>query len=165
MIVQEGGDYCLQLRENQGDMRTDVRAFVDDQNIDYIDEYDTIDADHSRIEERSYRVDDVPQYLTYIHDWLHLQAFVHVISKRTTGDKASHSEQLYLLSKHYTAQAAAALIRGHWDIENSLHWSLDVVMNDDQHRASKDHAPANFATLRRIALERFAFNRFHILPP
>ena len=52
----------------------------------------------------------------------------------------------------HTAQTAAALIRGHWQIENSLHWSLDVVMNDDQHRARKDHAPANFAALRRIAL-------------
>ena len=50
-------------------------------------------------------------------------------------------------------QAAASLIRGHWQIENSLHWSLDVVMNDDQHRARKDHAPANFAALRRIAFE------------
>ena len=50
------------------------------------------------------------------------------------------------------ARAAATLIRGHWQIENSLHWSLDVVMNDDQHRARKGHAPANFTTLRRIAL-------------
>ena len=124
----------------------------DDQHTDYIDEYDTIDADHGRIEERSYRVYNVPQYLTDIHNWPHLQAFVHVVSRRTTGDKTSRSERLYLLSKCLTAQAAASLIRGHWQIENSLHWSLDVVMNDDQHRARKDHAPANFAALRRIAL-------------
>ena len=152
LIVQEGGDYCLQLKGNQGDMLADVRAFVDDQHTDYIDEYDTIDADHGRIEERSYRVYNVPQYLTDIHNWPHLQAFVHVVSRRTTGDKTSRSERLYLLSKCLTAQAAASLIRGHWQIENSLHWSLDVVMNDDQHRARKDHAPANFAALRRIAL-------------
>ena len=56
------------------------------------------------------------------------------------------------MSKCVTAQAAATLTRGHWEIENSLHWSLDVVMNDDQHRARKDNAPANFAALRRIAL-------------
>ena len=60
LIVQEGGDYCLQLKGNQGDMLADVRAFVDDQHTDYIDEYDTIDADHGRIEERSYRVYNVP---------------------------------------------------------------------------------------------------------
>ena len=56
------------------------------------------------------------------------------------------------MSKRPTARQAAALIRGHWQIENGLNWSLDVLMNDDLHRARKDHAPANFAALRRIAL-------------
>ncbi len=64
-----------------------------------------------------------------------LQAFVQVISKREAGGKTSHSERLYLMSKRPTAQHAATLIRGHWQIENSLHWSLDVVMADDHHRA------------------------------
>ena len=158
LIVQEGGAYCLQLKGNQGDMQADVRAFVDDQDTDYIDKYDTIDADHGRIEERSHRIYDVPQYLVDVHDWPHLKAFVHVVSKRTTGEKTSHSERLYLLSKQHPAQSAAALIRGHWQIENSLHWSLDVVMNDDQHRARKDHDPANFAALRRIALNIIKVN-------
>ena len=152
LIVQEGGGYCLQIKGNQGDMLADVRTFAEDQDTDYIEEYKTIDADHGRIEERSYRVYDVPEYLTNTHSWPHLQAFVHVVSKRTVSDKASRSDRFYLLSRKHTAQAAAELIRGHWQIENSLHWSLDVVMNDDQHRARKDHAPANFATLRRIAL-------------
>ncbi len=44
------------------------------------------------------------------------------------------------------------MIRGHWQIENNLHWSLDVILNDDQHRARKDNAPINFAVLGRIAL-------------
>lgn len=152
LIVQEGGDYCLQLKGNQGDMLADVQAFVEDQCVDYIDEYISIDADHGRIEERSYRVYDVPKYLIDTHNWPHLQAFAQVRSKREVGGKTSQSERLYLLSKRPTAHATATLIRGHWQIENSLHWSLDVVMNDDQHRARKDHAPANFAALRRVAL-------------
>ena len=123
-----------------------------DQDAEYIDKYTSVDGDHGRIEERSYRVYDVPGYLTETHQWPHLGAFVHVVSKRSAGQRASSSERLYLLSKCVTAQAAATLIRGHWEIENSLHWSLDVVMNDDQHRARKDNAPANFAALRRIAL-------------
>ena len=90
--------------------------------------------------------------LTDIDNWPHLQVFVHVVFRRTTGDKTSRSERLYLLFKCPTAQAAASLIRGHWQIENSLHWSLDVVMNDDQNCARKDHAPANFAAFRRITL-------------
>ena len=84
--------------------------------------------------------------------WPHPAVFVHVVSRRTASQTACNSERLYLLSKCVTAQAAATLIRGHWEIENSLHWSLDVSMNDDQHRARKDNAPASFAALRRIAL-------------
>ncbi len=152
LIVKEGGNHCLQLKGNQGDMLADVRAFVEDEATDYVDEYSTIDADHGRVEERSYRVHDVPEYLINTHKWPHLQAFVHVASRRAVGDKTSHAERLYPLSKCPAAQGAATLIRGHWQIGNSLHWSLDVVMNDDRHRARKDHAPANFAALRRIAL-------------
>ena len=77
---------------------------------------------------------------------------MHVHSSREKDGKNSQSDRIYLLSKRPSAQVAAALIRGHWQVENSLHWSLDVVMNDDQHRARKDNAPANFAALRRIAL-------------
>lgn len=152
LIAQAGGDYCLQLKGNQGGIKADIEAFVSDQGTDFRDEYVCINGDHGRIEERSYRVYDVPDYLTETHQWPHLAAFVHVVSKRMMGDTTSQSERLYLLSKCHTAKVAAGLIRGHWEIENSLHWSLDVVMNDDQHRARKDNAPANFAALRRIAL-------------
>ena len=152
VIVQEGGDYCLQLKGNQGDMQADVRAFINDQETDYIDEYISTDADHGRIEERCYRVYTAPDYLNEAHKWPHLKAFAHVVSTRETGGKSSRSERVYLLSKQPVARAAAAIIRGHWQIENSLHWSLDVTMNDDHHRARKDNAPINFAALRRIAL-------------
>ena len=165
LIVEEGGDYCIGLKGNQGDMHTDVRAFVDDQDTDYVDKYDTIDADHGRIEQRSYHVYHAPQYLTDTHKWPHLRAFVHVKSKRIKDDKTSQSERLYLLSKRPTAEEAATLIRGHWQIENSLHWSLDVVMNDDRHRARKDHAPANFAALRRIALNIIKSNNRQRIKP
>ena len=152
LIVQAGGDYCLQLKANQGDMLADVRAFVEDQNTEIIDEFTSTDADHGRVEERSYRVFGIPQYLTEAHNWPHLKAFVHVACARETGGRTSTSDRLYLVSTRPTARDAATLIRGHWQIENSLHWSLDVVMGDDQHRARKDNAPANFAALRRIAL-------------
>jgi len=159
MIVQGGGDYCLQLKGNQGDLLNDVRAFARDKETDYIDEFTSTDADHGRIEERSYRVYDVPAYLIETHKWPHLKSLVHVLSTRDADGKTSDSERFYLLSKRHTADAAANLIRGHWQIENSLHWSLDVVMGDDQHRARKDNAPANFAALRRIALSIIKANK------
>ena len=153
LIVREGGDYCMQIKGSQGDLQADLRDFVADQNVECIDEYtSSVNGEHGRVEERSYRVYDVPDYLAGTHQWPHPAVFVHVVSRRTASQTACNSERLYLLSKCVTAQAAATLIRGHWEIENSLHWSLDVSMNDDQHRARKDNAPASFAALRRIVL-------------
>ena len=107
------------------------------------------------IEERSYRIYDIPEYLVDRHDWPYIAGLRsgHLKNVKQAG-KTSHSERLYLMST--TSQQlniAATLIRGHWQIENRIcNWSLDVVMADDHHRARKEHAPANFAALRRIAL-------------
>ena len=79
----------MQLKGNQGDVQADVRAFVADQDIEYIDEFISVDGDHGRIEERSYRVYDVPDYLIDTHQWPHLGAFVHVVSKRRVGETTS----------------------------------------------------------------------------
>ena len=152
LIVQEGGSYCLQLKGNQGDMKADVRAFIDDQETDYIDEYTSTDADHGRVETRCTRVCTAPKHLDDTHRWPSLKAFVHAIPTRELNGKSRQSEQVCLMSNCPSAREAAAMIRGHWQIENNLHWSLDVTLNDDQHRARKDNAPINFAALGRIAL-------------
>ena len=135
LIVEEGGDYCMQLKGNQGVMFEDVKDFAHDQYTVFIDEYKTEGSDHGRIEERLYRVYDVPDYLEETHKWPHLKSFVHVVTKREKDGKVGSNERFFLLSKFPSAEEDGALIRGHWEIENSLHWSLDVVMNDDHHRA------------------------------
>ncbi len=144
-------------------MLDDVRAFIDDQHVDPVEIFSTTDAGHGRIEERTYQVYSTPKYLGDTHKWPHLKAFVHVTATRETGaktdTKTGQSQRIYLLSKTPTAREAAAYIRGHWEIENCLHWSLDVTMNDDQHRARKDNAPINFAALRRIALNIIKSNQ------
>jgi len=72
------------------------------------------------------------------------------ICKRT-GATTTES-QLYLLGYAYTPERLLALSRGHWTVENNLHWVLDVTMNEDQARNRKDHGPENIALLRRLAL-------------
>ena len=159
LLVEEGADYCLQLKGNQRDMKQDIMAFVADHGTDIVDRFKTVDGDHGRIETRSYEVYDIPQYLHDMHQWPHLKAFVHVATNREKDGKISQSERLYLLSKQLSAEEAEKIIRGHWQIENNLHWTLDMVMNEDQHRARKDHAPVNFAALRRIALNIIKRNK------
>ena len=58
----------------------------------------------------------------------------------------------YLLSTALSPERFNQVVRSHWDIENRLHWVLDVVMNEDQARNRKDHGPENLALLRRLAL-------------
>ncbi len=117
----------------------------------FSEEYTSTDADHGRIETRAARVCSTPEYLKGTRKWPHLKTFAQVTSKREEGGKTSHSERVCLLSKHLPAREIPAIIRGHRQIENSLHRSLDVIMNDDHHRARKDNAPVNFAAPGRIA--------------
>ncbi len=86
LIVQEGGSYCLQLKGNQGDMKADVRAFIDDQETDYI------------VETRCTRVCTAPKHLDDTHKWPSLKAFVHAISTRELSGKARQSERVCLMS-------------------------------------------------------------------
>ena len=158
LIAAQGAEYCIQLRANQKGLMNDIQTFIADPQTTWANEYSSTDADHGRIEERRYRVYEVPDYVTQTHNWPHLSAFVHVLYKREVDGKVSQEERTYLMSKQSTAQEAANLIRGHWQIENSLHWSLDVVMNEDFHRARKGNAPANFAALRRISLNIIKVN-------
>jgi predicted transposase YbfD/YdcC len=71
---------------------------------------------------------------------------------REVGTKISTETAYYLLSTPLTAKRFGEVARGHWGVENGLHWVLDVTMNEDQARTRKDHAPQNIALLRRLAL-------------
>ena len=99
LIVQEHGEYCLQLKANQKEILEDTRAITDDESIEYIDKYDSFEKGHGRIDERSYHVYNVPDHLIETHQWPHLDAFVHVVSKRTIKEETSRSERIYLFSK------------------------------------------------------------------
>lgn len=75
-------------------------------------------------------------------------AFIRITSRR---DQAEPLVRLYMASKTFTAKTALAITRAHWQIENGLHWMLDVHLSEDLSRARKDHAPANIALLKRLA--------------
>ena len=83
-----------------------------------------------------------------------LVALARVTSRRRLhGGRAERPfVRYYLLSKYVPAKKLLRIVRGHWAIENQLHWVLDVVFNEDGNRARKDHAPENLAILRRLAL-------------
>jgi predicted transposase YbfD/YdcC len=69
-----------------------------------------------------------------------------------SSGRASNEVRYYILSRRITAQEFAGAVRGHWGIENNLHWQLDVSFREDECRACRDHAPANLSVARRFAL-------------
>ena len=117
-----------------------------------LDEAETVDGDHGRIEVREAGVSRDIAWLQEMHAWPGLQAVGKVTARRETRDKTSVETRYFLLSRAFSAARFAAIVRAHWSIENGLHWVLDVTLNEDQQRHRKGHGPENLALLRRLAL-------------
>src|SRR5215203_4396015 len=114
----------------------------------------TVEKGHGRIETRSYFLVDDPQYLQYLNAkgaWSGLRSIGLIQSEREEGGIVSKESRYYLCSVMSVRQFREAS-RGHWGIENGLHWVLDVAFGEDHNRARIDHSAHNFAILRHIAL-------------
>jgi predicted transposase YbfD/YdcC len=157
-IVERGGDYCLALKGNQPALFTDVALLLDDPDALPGDVATTTDGDHGRIETRRAEIVDDVAWIAETHGFPGLQAIGKVTATREADGKSTTAARYYLLSKPLSAARFAEVVRAHWQIENCLHWVLDVVMDEDQARARKDHAPENLARLRRFALNLLRAN-------
>jgi predicted transposase YbfD/YdcC len=157
-ILDRGGDYCLALQGNQSTLFADVRLWLDDPATTVDDVCQTVDGDHGRIETRRVVVAHDVVWLAERHDFPGLAAVGKVTATRESDAKSTTASRYYLLSEPLDASRLAQVVRGHWHIENRLHWVLDVVMDEDQSRARMDHAPENLARLRRFALNLLRAN-------
>ena len=156
-IVDRQADYILALKGNQGTLRKDVDLFVAEQKArDFkdttISHSETVDGDHGRIETRAITVIHDIDWLQERHAWPGLKSVVMVESTRELSDKTERETRFYITSLVLLANQIAPLVRDHWAVENSLHWVLDMVFRDDECRLRTDHAPANFTTLKHMAL-------------
>ena len=162
-IVDKNADYILALKGNQGSLRDDVELFAAEQKAhDFKDtnvsRHQTVDGDHGRVETRDITVIHDVGWLQERHNWPAMASVVMVQSTRVIpgptrdADKIEHETRFYITSLVLIASLIGPLIRDHWAIENSLHWVLDMVFRDDECRLRTDHAPANFTTLKHMAL-------------
>ena len=151
-IGDQGGDYVLALKGNQGTLCDDARLFLDDPARNPGSTSTTIDGDHGRIETKTATVSTDIDWLQKDHQWPNLAAIGKVTRTREFKTKTSIETVLYLLSTPLTAIRLNEVARAHWGIENSLHWVLDVTMNEDQTRNRLDNGPENLAILRHMAL-------------
>ncbi|MEO5368435.1 MAG: ISAs1 family transposase, partial [Magnetococcus sp. WYHC-3] len=145
-IRDKGADYLLALKGNQSALQEDVSLWMSEQkDLSFKDvEHDfleTVDGDHGRVETRRYWITSEIDWLRERHDWRDLRSIGLVESERIIGNERTVATRLYISSMTAQASNFAMAVRGHWGIENSLHWVLDMVFGDDQCRIRKDHSP------------------------
>jgi len=156
-IKDKEADYVLALKGNQGTLSEDVELFFTEQKERKFADttssrHQTLEKSHGRIETRTYTSIDDIDWLEQRHDWAGLRSIVMVESVREViGGKTESETRFYISSLGADAERQGEAIRGHWGVENSHHWVLDMVFRDDECRIRKANAPANFATIKHIA--------------
>lgn len=156
-IVDKKANYVLQVKDNQPTLRQAIsEAFIRFADGDYTEpslrRFRTFDRDHGREETREYFIANVPADLPGAGDWTGLQSIGMVLRTRKEGDKISEEVAFYISSLEAKVKAFARAVRGHWSIETTLHWSLDVTFAEDQSRVRKDRGPENLAMIRRLVV-------------
>nr|WP_294528061.1 ISAs1 family transposase [uncultured Rhodopila sp.] len=156
-VIDKKADYVLALKGNQTSLREDVELFASEQKArgfadTTISRDTTIDGEHGRIETRTTTVIHDVGWLQERHAWPGLKAVVMVESRREISGKIENETRFYITSLVMLAHLLGPVVRSHWAIENSLHWVLDMVFRDDECRVRTEHAPANFTTIKHMAL-------------
>jgi predicted transposase YbfD/YdcC len=160
-ITDKGGDYVLNLKENQGNLYEDVDEVFDhaeEVNFEGVphDYAQTFNQGHGRTEKRecwTFSVNDYNDYIRNMEAWAKFKTFAVVRRTRQEGDKEPTIETVfYISSLSSDAERLLDASRTHWQVENSLHWVLDVSFREDDCRVRVGNAPQNLALLRHIAV-------------
>jgi predicted transposase YbfD/YdcC len=151
-VVAQGGNYVLALKANQGTLHEDVRHLLEESPAVTVSTFTEVDKGHGRIETRTSVVSEEIAWLQQEHRWPGLAALGKITRTREIQGQTSTETACYLLSTPLSAERFGQVVRQHWSIENSLHWVLDVTMNEDRARPRKDHSPENLALLRKLSL-------------
>jgi predicted transposase YbfD/YdcC len=157
-IVKEGGDYVLAVKDNQPTLSEAIREFFlqRHENDDFREhdcrQHTTTERSRGRIEERYYSIAPVSESMKgFCRDFKGLKSIGQVVTQTTHGKKQTSDVRYYISSRHPKVKEFAKSTRGHWSIE-SMHWILDVVLNEDLSRIRNGDGTENFGFLRKFVI-------------
>jgi len=157
-IVRAEADYVLALKGNQARLHEAVHHFFtqrleQDDRLPGCRRHESHEKGHGREEDRYYYLARLPEAFPEREKWAKLAAIGMAVRVTRHGDgRETHETRYYITSRWMSGEKFAAAVRGHWGIENSLHWQLDVTFGEDQCRVRKGHADANLSLVRRTCL-------------
>jgi len=159
-VVEQDADYVLALKDNQGTLHEAVKVlFAEGRATGFADlghtTHRTVEKDHGRLEIRQVWAVSEPEVIAYLDPagaWPKLRSVGMVEAERRSGATVSREARYYISSLPGDAEEFGAAVRGHWGIENGLHWVLDVAFREDESRVRQGDADHNLALLRRLAL-------------
>jgi predicted transposase YbfD/YdcC len=156
-IVAGGGDYMLALKGNQETLHRDVtvlfaKLLEEDFGDVPVSRYEEREHGHGRTEERRYYQISVPADFPQREKWTGLKTFGLAIRRCIIGGKETTEHRYYISSLSRHGRRFARCVRGHWSIENSLHWVLDMTFREDESRVRQRRLADNLGWLRRLAL-------------
>ena len=156
-VDKKKGDYVLQVKNNQGKLSSEIKAYFhkvrrDDPKLIEANTLALTNDGHGRIEHRQYVQLPVTEWLEQRHGWSKLNSVVEVTRTRYINGEESTETAYYISSLKVDLPLIAKTIRSHWAIENSSHWVLDMTFKEDDSRIRRGDAPENMATFRRFAM-------------
>ncbi|MET3115792.1 putative transposase YbfD/YdcC [Pedobacter sp. CG_S7] len=149
-IIANKADYILSVKNNQKELLEQVEGRFENQAKASMSE--VVEKGHGRIQTRRC---EVITNLTFVDNscfWTGLKSIIKITSKRDDGKKESTQVRYYISSLLENAAMFNTHIRAHWGIENRLHWTLDMVFDEDRQRKRNQNAANNFSFIRKIAL-------------
>ena len=159
-IVEAQADYILAVKKNQGTLYEDLQILFE--GFEHECYQDVIhqtaqreSAGHDRQEFRQVWIVSEPEHRHYLRRgmaWKNLKTLIKLVTVRVTPRKTETSTRYFISSWQASAHDFLKAIREHWQIENGLHWVLDIAFREDESRIRKDHGPQNMAVLRHLAL-------------
>lgn len=164
-IIDAGADYVLAVKDNQPKLHAAIRDFFtehleDDCKSIACRRHETHEKGHGRQDDRYYYLAKLPDDFPLKEKWPGLGAIGMTCRITEYADgKTSDETRYYIVSRYTSGKKFSAAVRGHWGIENSLHWQLDVTFGEDQCRVRKDHADTNLSLLRRTSLSLLKNNQ------